>query len=248
MGNRIFITARDINVLNLVYDYERVGLDQIQRAFFTSRSACQKRILELTRAKLLYANPLPPRVFRGTGIMVYELGTAGRRLLGIGGRVNKVTSRFMLDHHLAECDFRWSLTKSAQSRGIILKEWITDRQLKKNPLRVLGKPVVADGAFWLLDGERSYYYFVEIDMDQEHQGAIKLKLANYLKLDDCPIVLWVVPSERRKAHVLDWAESVARALGKDPKVFWVAIQGQEPLSPVWTVAGGDHGQDLIGVH
>jgi hypothetical protein len=74
---------RDQEIVMMVYTYDRVMLEHIQRAFFPGRAyiTCYQRVSELIRNRYLSSQQLFPATTRGSGKLLIGLGHQGKRLV-----------------------------------------------------------------------------------------------------------------------------------------------------------------------
>lgn len=241
------VQPRDISMLLLIYNYDRVGVSQIHQAFFTSRSSAYKRLRTLAVHGFVSASQLNAATPRGTGIYLYGLGPVGKRALaeylgletGDLIRLSYIRDPIFADHHLAICDFRLKLEASCRSSGVELVHWETERQVRARGVRP--EP---DGIFSLITEQRRFRY--ELDMGTAHKGKVVKKLKAYAKDPDRTLVLWDVPDQNRANHLREWALSVATSERVDPTLFLIAVRPKNPLESVWTVPGIEKPVSLLG--
>ena len=172
------LQSRDISILLMIYNYDRVGVSQIHRAFFRSSSAAYKRLRTLAVHGFVSASQLNAATPRGTGIYLYGLGPVGKRALaeylGLEAgdliRLSYIRDPIFADHHLAICDFRLKLEQACRAYGVELVHWETERQVRARQVRP--EP---DGIFSLITEQRRFRY--ELDMGTAHKGPELRKLS-----------------------------------------------------------------------
>lgn len=241
------IQPRDLQILLLLYRYDRVGVAQVQQACFRSRGAAYKRLRTLAVHGFVTATQLNAAVPRGTGIYLYGLGPVGKRALaehlglepGDLRRLSYLRDPIFVDHHLAICDFRLKLERACRRYGVPLLSWETERQLRARHARP--EP---DGVFALITEQRRFRY--ELDMGTAHKGKVVKKLKAYLTDPDRTLVLWDVPDQVRASYLRDWALAVAASERVDPTLFLLAVRPENPLESVWTVPGVAKAVSLLG--
>jgi hypothetical protein len=241
------LQSRDISILLMIYNYDRVGVAQIQKAFFQSQSTAYKRLRTLLVNGFVSAKQLDATVPRGTGIYLYRLGPVGKRALaeylgletGDLIHLSYIKDPIFADHHLAICDFRLKLERACRARDLELVHWETERQVRARHVRP--EP---DGIFSLVT-ERKIFRF-ELDMGTAHKGKVVTKLKAYAKDKDRTLVLWDVPDQNRANYLKEWALSVATSERVDPTLFLIAVRPENPLDSVWTVPGIDKPVSLLG--
>lgn len=241
------LQSRDISILLMIYNYDRVGVAQLQRAFFSSGSSAYKRLRTLQVHGFVSARQLNAAAPRGTGIYLYGLGPVGKRALaeylgletGDLIRLSYIRDPVFADHHLAICDFRLKLETACRAYGVELVHWETERQVRVRHVRP--EP---DGIFSLITELRRFRY--ELDMGTAHKGKVVKKLKAYAKDPNRTLVLWDVPDQNRANHLQAWALSVAANERVDPTLFLIAVRPENPLDAVWTVPGIDKPVSLLG--
>lgn len=241
------VQTRDISILLMIYNYDRVGVRQIHQAFFHSRSAAYKRLRTLAVHGFVSARQLNATTPRGTGIYLYGLGPVGKRALaeylgletGDLIHLSYIRDPVFADHHLAIADFRLKLEQACRAYGVELVHWETERQVRARHVRP--EP---DGIFSLITEQRRFRY--ELDMGTAHKAKILKKLKAYAKDPDRTLVLWDVPDQNRANHLKEWALSVATSERVDPTISLIAIRPGNPLASIWTVPGVEKPVSLLG--
>ena len=163
----------------------------------------------------------------GSSGYLYQLGSTGRRVLGIRGRVRSFEpgARF-IDHTLAATELHIQLIE-AQRQGSLktlgvaheretLRRFVSPSGIERLRPDLLVEVTTADG--WELR------WFVEIDRGTEHLPTVLRKCQTYERYwrsggetqhhDVFPRVLWSVPTERR-ARAIENAIASARGLTTD---------------------------------
>src|SRR4051812_3254792 len=135
----VWITARDIQIMIMIYAYDKVGIDQLCKRFRVSYEACRQRVRRLTDASYLTVIRVPAWNGVGSGKYLLGLGSEGKRLLAEHLKVpiaslrhlTTTTTPYLANHHLAIADWRITLEISAARRGVEMVEWILERDLKR---------------------------------------------------------------------------------------------------------------------
>ncbi|MSP12817.1 MAG: hypothetical protein EXR62_07655 [Chloroflexi bacterium] len=189
-----YVTKRDIQIIQAVYECRALTTTQIEALFFTppgQRSGgkldtrCQYRLQMLFHKGYLFRDEQPVKLSEGRKPLVYFLDTKGAALLaslsdrtvaalGWQPRDNSVRYLF-LEHLLASNDIRIAITVEARKHGWIIEEWRDEKQLKspqmKDIVTITGPDgikakavVVPDGYFRLQTQKDAHHYFLETDM------------------------------------------------------------------------------------
>ena len=155
------ITPRDIEILKLVYDFDRCSREHVLRRFFGKRgvlqagpqSACHRRVAKLIKAGYLtggLADRLPSLTGVGSGKILLGIGARGRlllaELLGLSrselNRLRQIQSPVAAAHHVAICDVRLSLLLASERLpGVELEEWVSERELRTPPITRVRDPL-----------------------------------------------------------------------------------------------------------
>jgi hypothetical protein len=266
------LTPRDVAILTMTAYYDGLTVQQIRRRFwpnFGSRSPCYRRIAYLIEAGYLRAVRLPSASSLGSGPSWLTVGPAAYPILteylGLTPAELKRLRRSFVPmfwaHEVGLRDFRLTVELGcAALNGVALKEWTTEAELKKHPIKVRpdgeGRPgleLVPDGRFELSLGRRTQRFYVEYD-----RGTImaprrfKAKLRAYflhLRVSPAP-VLFLVPDAARLRAIERWAREEAAELGTDPTIIWIAQSEQLTresvlTSPVWQIVGGPSPAALV---
>ncbi len=190
---RMYLTARDKEIIIAVYRHRLLRRDQIDRLFFTQISACNRRLF------LLYHHGYLDRIFKpvsfGSSQAVYALDKNGADLiaqeLGIERskinwkRKNNNVELLFLEHTLAISEFYVNLVLSLRKQpDIKLLFW--QRESKEINDRVpdpSGKrkylTVSPDAFFGIKRPEGKSYFFIEVDMGTMSVQRYKRKIIAY---------------------------------------------------------------------
>jgi Replication-relaxation len=236
------LTARDREIVALVYEYGGVLVAHICRRYFATpggRSACYRRIALLAQHGYLSAVRLPAQGGQGSGPSFLTIGTAARPLLasmlGVSsaelGRIEHSFAPLFVQHHSAICDTRLAIDLAVQQTGtpVQLVEWIPERELKRQPLRLTDPktdataPIVPDAALTLqLPDGRSQQLYLEQDMATVAPRRMRSKVRLYLALragtPGSPIILMVTTTARRQAALASWIADEAAWLRKQKSI------------------------------
>ncbi|GAC1344541.1 MAG: hypothetical protein NVSMB27_05650 [Ktedonobacteraceae bacterium] len=269
------LTPRDQALLSMVYEYGGVTTAHIRRRFFPTpgaKSPCYRRIALLIEHGYLTAVRLPATAGIGSGPSFLTIGPAGRPLLAsmLGltrtelGKIEHAFAPLFVAHHSAICDTRLAVELATQaSSPAQLMEWIPERELKRQPIRVLDPktnvtvPIVPDAALTLqLSDARAQQLYLEQDMATIAPRRMRSKVRLYLAQDAgkprLPIILVVTTTSSRQAAIAHWvAEEAAwlkenKSISADPTRFFLTTAEQLQAGtvlhrPIWQVVGGpDH--------
>src|SRR5687767_3718216 len=121
------ITSRDLQMLQMIYDYDTCSVDHLVARFFPQtpgrtalygrQVACYRRVARLRDAGYVGVSRLGATSGIGSGKALLSLGPRGRALvaeyLELSGselrRLKEITTPYLRDHHLAVCDVRLGL-------------------------------------------------------------------------------------------------------------------------------------------
>ena len=247
----MILRPRDEAIIKMIYNYDRVMIEHLRRVFFPTRyDTCYKRLAKLVEGRYLTTQLLFPTTPMGAGKILIGLGIEGRRLVAEHYK-KSVQSIPILEpfksgdkgqHHGAICHFRISLEQACRVRGdVSVIDWTTERHLQKQKLNP--RP---DGLFTLEWNGKTQDYRLEMDMDNHERWYMLENFKAYLKLPERSPVLYVVPSEKRKNYLLQWALAVATKDHLDSSFIWVAVMPKNPLDYVWYAPNTPEAFPLLG--
>lgn len=141
-----------------------------------------------------------------------------------------------LTHHLEVNEFVVRLAVEAQAAGGALTYWYGERWLH----RALGGTLIPDSYAALgFPGRTALHMLVELDRGTETLETLRLKAKRYEQTVDYqfwrevdPIVLFVVPSERRARTVTDTLSGMSPSLAV---IVWSSASTYPPLMAVLNV-------------
>ena len=252
---RMYVTSRDVKILEAVEDYRFLSSEQVRALFFGSISQARKRLSKLWHAKLLERTFRPVIPTEGSSPALVALSKQGAMLLAqrtgrdpsefkhLSARERRST--FFLDHTLCRNDFRIAITLAcAQTKGLKLLGWLQKPEEIGDRVRVRLRPgaeperipLVADGFFVIQASNKQYAFLVEIDRGTTTSRRIERKLIGYYQWwkQDGPKtrfgvdnirVLIVTTSERRMENLRKLALKVGEN-GKGTRLFWFSTQRQ----------------------
>lgn len=256
-----FVTARDLAICRMVYEYQGCSIDHIRRRFFPtpgSRTPCYRRVARLVQQGFLASTRLPSFSGVGSGRAFLTIGQNARLVLAevLGLSRSELTrtrmdSPLFISHHLAICDVRLAFERAADHSNVLkVEEWIGERELHQSPLRVKDPltakdlTIVPDSVFTLASADGSNQNFIlEIDMGTIAARRLRAKLRAYLLADIAPMpVLFVVPGPSRQAQIVQYVLQEAHDLNRDPTSFSITTRevitdGTVFSSPIWQVVG-----------
>jgi hypothetical protein len=188
--------------------------DSDHASFESAARACRRVLKRLVDQRVLGA--LQRRiggVRAGSQGLTYEVGSVGRRLLGVvhpSGR--REPSWLFLDHTLAVADWYVRLVL-AQREGRSDQLFIeVEAEAWRSFVGVNGKQLLAPDLFVrLLIGDDELVWFIEVDRGTEHQASLKRKAERYIayyhtgieseRLGLFPKVLWIVENDQRAGEI-----------------------------------------------
>lgn len=261
------LTARDRQIVEMVYQCRVLRQDQIHALFFgASTSASQRRLA------LLYHHGFLTRVFltaRASYMLspaLYMLDKRGAELLRMEFGYDDITwttksndvGQQFLEHTLAINDVRVAVTLACrQLDGCDLLEWRSEAQMKASYDRVTITPskgrselisLIPDSFFVIQTPQGKAPFFLEVDRGTETTGRFQTKIFAYQEYIKSGAyqqrygfksirVLTTVPSLKR----LEGLKTVTEVAGGGQR-YWFAVQGdisaQNALyESVWWVAG-----------
>lgn len=187
------LTARDIEIINAVYEYRALTAPQVEALFFPKASVkgapkthsnCQRRLRLLTEHGFLLRIEQEQLLSEGRKPLVYFLAKHGAEELAValGSTVSELdwrsgqekVGRLFLDHLLATNSVRIAVTLAARRPPYQLVEWRDDKTLKRehatDKVTITGAggatkqaAIVPDGYFVLDIGEEIIRAFLEVD-------------------------------------------------------------------------------------
>lgn len=219
------LSVRDRAIIATLSEFRLASSAHLQRLHFrdgthlSNLRRCRDSLKRLTDLRVLHR--LDRRVGgirSGSSGFVYALDVAGLRLAGATNRPQRPTlpSLPYLAHVLAVTELGVRLREASRDRFEILAlsgEPSCWRQyVGSSGTRIFLKP---DLFVQVLAGQDESAFFVEVDLATESATALARKFERYHayfrsgreehRLGYFPRVLWLVPSERRKAVLLDVA-------------------------------------------
>jgi hypothetical protein len=250
-GPKYELSERDIEIVRTVHEHRFLTARQIEQLHFNNHATteaaariCRRVLARLTRDRLL--TRLERRVGgvrAGSASYVYALGSAGGQLLeGTRNRVTEPSSLF-LDHTLAIADARLALVAAARGRLFDLVEVEIEPSCWRRYSGPGGAPATVKPDLYVVTAREDFEdcWFLEIDRSTESPAAISRKCRAYdlywrsgleqAAHETFPLVLWVVPDERRAARV---RTVIKRARNLNQELFRVTTLA----SLVQTVSGG----------
>ena len=194
------LMARDIEVIEAVYEYRFLLRDQIERLFFKGRNMANYRLQRLYQHGFLNRIYIPEDIrynARNTQAM-YCLDEAGADLLAREAGIprenirwhadrNKVRE-FFIEHLLKINDVRIGLTLAAKVRGDRIMKWVPDWELKEYNEHVeepeTGRvyPVFPDAYFVYERGDtgKTGHFFLELDRGTMENRRFAQKVKAYM--------------------------------------------------------------------
>ncbi|WP_217241374.1 replication-relaxation family protein [Streptomyces sp. AC555_RSS877] len=166
------LAQRDFEVLKLTRTFSQLASTHITELLFSDRShSVPDRVLGRL-VKLSYLSRVGRRATGekgGAGAYVYQLGRAGRLLLGVDGRL----SRAVNNHSLMIADMYLELRRAERQGVLVIHDWAVERAV---PPRVRADLFVS--VEYPAQRRRSSY-FLEADLGTEPLRVIREKVAGY---------------------------------------------------------------------
>ena len=186
------LTARDISLIDQIYQLRAATTDQLQRLVFPATAGgslkgrmthCQYRLKLLYHHGYVTRDERPTRLSDGRQPLVYFPDKKGIELLAAqaGVEPNSLDWRprdntakaghFFLEHLLATNEVRIALMLAAQVQGLTLVRWLDDRTLRRSEMKehvvMPGEgrvAIVPDGFFQVKTKEgKVFSHFLEAD-------------------------------------------------------------------------------------
>jgi hypothetical protein len=192
----MIVQKRDIEIIKAVFQYRYLTRSQIQR-LFEIKSVTRVNI----RLRKLYDNRFLDRYYQptllGSSEAIYSIGSCGLQVIAesIGmdiaeikrrRRSDNIAKNRFVNHNLMVNDFRINLMLDIRNRpGFTFVKWLDPRDCEfKFKYRKANKQVITsikpDGYFEFIYQNKSYSFFVEIDLTTSNHSKLKSKFDNYL--------------------------------------------------------------------
>ncbi|MGW0495773.1 replication-relaxation family protein [Streptomyces sp. NPDC003007] len=194
------LTQRDYDVLKLTQTFSQVASTHLTELLFADRSHSVPDKVLGRLVRLGYLSRVGRRATGskgGAGAFVYQLGRAGRLLLGVEGRLSPNVN----NHALMIADTYLELRRAERAGVLALKEWEVERRVP---------PSVRADLYVMLDFPqqgRQSAYFLEVDLSTEQPARIREKVTGYWRAveastdDYFPYVVFVVKDEVREREL-----------------------------------------------
>ena len=240
------LTERDLDVLQRVSDLRFVSGSQLARLCFAdspdqmaSVRAARRALLRLVKLGTLGRLERPVGGVRaGSAGFVYHLGLAGQRLAVARGwqperraRRSLTPGRLFVRHTLAIAELHTRLMEGDRAGRFELLELVAEPSCWRKWDGIGGQRSTLKPDSYVRLGIGAYEdsYFLEVDRGTEGSRALECQLQLYLAYHQSgreqaerqvfPRVLWLVPSEQRKAALVG---SLARLPAEHWRLFQVA--------------------------
>lgn len=221
------LTARDLEIIQMVGSFKLLTTGQIQRLFFpddqysskaSSHRMCYYVLRRLTRDNILKRTHRQiGGITPGSDSYVYDLGAVGTRLVNKkpGTYYSDRISTLFLDHTIAIAEIFVRLIEFSKSNSVKIKTVQTEPSCHRVFMTGYAVKQVLKPDLHVrlvnLNTQREYSWFIELDRGTSHPRSIAEKAKIYEKyyhsgneLELFPRVLWIVPDEDRK-HRLEMA-------------------------------------------
>jgi hypothetical protein len=243
------LTARDIRIVNWVYEMRFATREQIERLEFSPSTAsyCKRRLSLLFHHGYLSRTFIHAPGSFGSAKAIYCLAGKGMRLLAhelktdIDWRqADNRRELYFLQHTLAGNDFRTYVTMASAQRGLSL-DWTDERTLKRGEMKdYVADPrhsgqklaVIPDGYFRLTGPQGTTAFALELDRGTVEEKPFKTKIralgewklsGQYAKRfgTESLRVLFVVAPNERDPHRVGRIKRWSEAEGAR-SLFWFA--------------------------
>ncbi|MFF5363165.1 replication-relaxation family protein [Streptomyces scabiei] len=193
------LAQRDFEVLKLTRTFSQLASTHLTELLFWDRShSVPDRVLGRL-VKLSYLSRVGRRATGdkgGAGAFVYQLGRAGRLLLGVDGRL----SRAVNNHSLMTADIYLELRRAERQGVLFLNDWAVEKPVP---------PSVRADLFVSVEypaQRRRSSYFIEADLGTEPLRVIREKIEGYwraVELSDDEYFPYVVFVVRERVRLLE---------------------------------------------
>jgi hypothetical protein len=241
LGVAAGLSERDQAVLKTVETHRFIATRHLEQLHFhdhaTPLSAARTSRRVLRRLEMLeLLERLPRRVgglLAGSASSIWMLAPAGHRLLGLlageglRARPREPSARFV-DHCLAVADAHLTLVEASRDDRVDLVAIEIEPECWRSYLGLAGQLLTLNPDLFAVTAAGDYedHWFIEVDLGTEHLPTVLRKCAQYEEYRRLgseqaergvfPLVLWVVPEERRRAKVSD---AIARSVGLDHDLY-----------------------------
>lgn len=198
----IVLTDRDKEILTRIWEDRLLFTSQIGRIFFSGKARTNARLRKLWENGYLDRYFLPTLMFHGSTEALHILGGRGVDVVAAMRGIDRAevargmsylkqkirTHSFLLslDHILAVADFRIAFQEAAKNQpDLSMKGWIPERmgedsyQLWRAGEKVVGK-IRPDGYCQVRKEEKTYSFFIEVDLGTMSSKAFEHKVQRYL--------------------------------------------------------------------
>ena len=240
------LTEHDLGVLKRVSDLRFVTGPQLTRLCFSvsgdpeaNARAARRALLRLVKLAALARLPRPVGgVCSGSAGFVYHLGLGGQRLATMRGwqperrrRRSLIPGTLFVRHALQVAELHTQLVESDRSRSFELLELAAEPSCWRSWDGIGGQRTTLKPDSYVRLGQGAYEdsYFLEVDRGTEGSRALERQLQLYVayhlsgreqaERQVFPRVLWLTPSEQRKAALVD---SLQRLPAESWRLFQVA--------------------------
>lgn len=262
------MTDRDKDILTRVWEDRMLFTSQISRIFFGGKARANVRLRQLWENGYLDRYFLPTLMFHGSTEALYILGNNGvdvvaatlgverteiaRGMSYLKQKVRTHSFLLSLDHILSLADFRIAFEEAVASRpDLTLEIWVPERmcedsyRLWRGGEKVAGK-LRPDGYCQCRQGEKTYSFFIEVDLGTMASKAFKHKVQRYLdysesgryqQISGCKYfrVLVATVGEQRLANLKQATEELTDS------IFWFTtleqIRQGKIFDHIWIRAG-----------
>ena len=252
------LTDRDRYLLDVLAEHQVLTAEQIARLKFTDDNTARKRLVLLTRRKILdrFRDGVRPgsQAWRytlgpvGAVLVAADRGTSPRRPALHTERVLQLARSPRLHHLLGINEFFVSLAATARHHpGYALAWWLNE----KRATAACAGAARPDGlGTWTQHGrgvERSVTFFLEHDTGTEPLQRLVAKLPGYADArlgdgPDHPVLFWL-PSPDREGHLHQLlgrsrtTVPVATAVHGAHPLHRPVPSGTDPSGPAWRIPG-----------
>jgi hypothetical protein len=198
-GTQVELAQRDYEVLKLTRTFSQLASTHIAELLFADRSHSVPDKVLGRLVRLGYLSRVGRRATGekgGAGAYVYQLGRAGRLLLGVDGRM----SRAVNNHALMIADVYLELRRAEKCGVLVVKDWAVEHPVP---------PSVRADLFVSVDyptQRRQSSYYLEIDLGTEPVRIIREKVEGYwraVEMSDAAYLPFVVFVVKERVRLLE---------------------------------------------
>ena len=219
------LQKRDLEVVRTAFLHRIVRRDDLLKlGFFSSVARCNQRLSELVQAGWLRRVEYINGVTNHQSLYAAGSAASSHLRLALDLPVEEVNRHcranegpLLVEHSLRVLDFRVRVRQEAETRNLLLEEWLCEPEclhefhMTSGPSGSWKKVVIKPDAFFRVIGRA---YFLEVDLGNVSLPRFEQKLIRYRKYAQCGAfadaysmddftVLTVTVGERRLGHIVE---------------------------------------------